>query len=56
VVDRVLPLEEARAAQRLLTDRILFGKVVLTVGDPEIARRPAAARANRQPTDHEGTS
>jgi len=31
VVDRVLPLEEARDAHRLLADRAQFGKVVLEV-------------------------
>ena len=31
VVDRVLPLQEARAAQELLLSRKVFGKVVLTV-------------------------
>jgi NADPH:quinone reductase-like Zn-dependent oxidoreductase len=30
VVDRVLPLEEAQAAHRLLEDRAQFGKIVLT--------------------------
>ena len=32
VVDRVLPLEEAAEAHRLLTERLIFGKIVLTVG------------------------
>ena len=33
VVDRVLPWTQVEAAQRLLADRAVFGKVVLTVGD-----------------------
>ncbi|MCZ6892299.1 MAG: zinc-binding dehydrogenase [Chloroflexi bacterium] len=33
VVDRVLPWTQAEAAQRLLAERAVFGKVVLTVGD-----------------------
>ena len=42
VVDRALPLEEARRAQEALGRREQFGKIVLTVGDPgEAARRPA---------------
>lgn len=46
VVDRILPLEEAPAAQTTLENRDVFGKIVLTVGDPEIARRsPAGTRA-----------
>jgi NADPH:quinone reductase-like Zn-dependent oxidoreductase len=46
VVDRTLPLAEAPAAQQVLERREQFGKVVLIVGDPEVARRrppPAAA-------------
>lgn len=39
VVDRVLPLAEAREAQAVLEDRAQFGKVVLTVGDPDEAAR-----------------
>ncbi|TLY15412.1 MAG: zinc-binding dehydrogenase, partial [Nitrospirae bacterium] len=31
VVDRILPLQEARAAQELLLSRKVFGKVVLAV-------------------------
>ena len=33
VVDRVLPWTQAEAAQRLLAERAVFGKVVLTIGD-----------------------
>jgi 2-desacetyl-2-hydroxyethyl bacteriochlorophyllide A dehydrogenase len=33
VVDRVLPLKEARVAQELLLNRTVFGKVVLAVAD-----------------------
>lgn len=32
IVDRVLPWEEAESAQRLLSERVIFGKIVLTVG------------------------
>ena len=32
IVDRVLPWEEAAEAQRLLSERVIFGKIVLTVG------------------------
>ncbi len=39
VVDRTLPLAEARAAQAVLEDREAFGKVVLTVGDAAAAAR-----------------
>lgn len=46
VLDRVLPLEEAPQAQAALERREVFGKIVLTMGDPEVARRsPAATRA-----------
>lgn len=31
IVDRVLPWEEAAEAQRLLAERVIFGKIVLTV-------------------------
>lgn len=31
IVDRVLPWEEAAEAQRLLSERVIFGKIVLTV-------------------------
>jgi NADPH:quinone reductase-like Zn-dependent oxidoreductase len=37
VVDRIFPLEEAPQAQEILSKREQFGKVVLTVGDPEAA-------------------
>ena len=37
VVDRAVPLEEAPEAQKLLADRRQFGKIVLTVGDPQVA-------------------
>ena len=44
VVDRTLPLERAREAQRALERREQFGKIVLTVGDPRAAgETPAAA-------------
>jgi NADPH:quinone reductase-like Zn-dependent oxidoreductase len=42
VVDRTLPLERAREAQEALSRREQFGKIVLTVGDPEMAGRPPA--------------
>ena len=32
IVDRTLPWEEAAEAQRLLAERVIFGKIVLTVG------------------------
>jgi NADPH:quinone reductase-like Zn-dependent oxidoreductase len=45
VIDRVLPLEQAPEAQATLERREAFGKIVLTVGDPEVARRsPGATR------------
>ena len=45
VVDRILPLEEAPEAQAALERRGTFGKIVLTVGDPAVARRsPAGTR------------
>ena len=45
VVDRTLPLAEAPAAQEALGRREVFGKIVLTVGDPEIAvRSPVEVR------------
>jgi len=40
VIDRTIPLEKAPEAQELLADRASFGKVVLTVGDPEVACNP----------------
>ena len=33
IVDRVLPWEEAESAQRLLSERVIFGKIVLTIGE-----------------------
>ena len=46
VVDRVLPFEEAREAQRALEDREQFGKVVLAMGGDAQARRvPRPRRA-----------
>lgn len=39
VVDRSLPLTDAPEAQAILERREQFGKIVLTVGDPEIATR-----------------
>jgi NADPH:quinone reductase-like Zn-dependent oxidoreductase len=47
VVDRTFPLEEAPAAQQALEDRQQFGKIVLTVGDPEVALRPPVASAGK---------
>jgi NADPH:quinone reductase-like Zn-dependent oxidoreductase len=43
VVDRTLPLESARKAQEALSRGEQLGKIVLTVGDPEVAVRPPAA-------------
>ncbi len=43
VVDRTFPLEEAPAAQRVLENRDQFGKIVLTVGDPKVARQAQQA-------------
>ena len=43
VVDRTLSLVEAPRAQQALEGREQFGKIVLTVGDPEVAGRPPAA-------------
>lgn len=43
VVDRTFPLIEAPAAQQVLESREQFGKVVLVVGDEEIANRAPAA-------------
>ncbi len=45
VVDRALPLEEAGEAQQALERREQFGKIVLTVGDPEVAGAPPAVEA-----------
>ena len=45
VVDRALPLEEARQAQQALARREQFGKIVLTVGDAAAAGRPPAGGA-----------
>jgi len=39
VVDRTFPLERAAEAQEALAAREQFGKIVLTVGDPEAAHR-----------------
>ena len=55
VVDRTLPLEKAPEAQELLTDRTLFGKVVLTVGDPEVACSPPAPKTATTPNESEAT-
>ena len=33
IVDRVLPWKEAESAQRLLSERVIFGKIVLTIGE-----------------------
>lgn len=48
VVDRTLPLERAREAQAVLEDREQFGKVVLTVGDEDEARRVPRPREERR--------
>lgn len=53
VIDRTLPLEKAPEAQELLTDRALFGKLVLTVGDPEVACNPPAPRTDTTPNESE---
>ena len=42
VVDRTLPLEDAPQAQEALSRREQFGKIVLTVGDAQVAGRPPA--------------
>jgi NADPH:quinone reductase-like Zn-dependent oxidoreductase len=42
VVDRTFPLAEAPEAQAALERREAFGKIVLTVGDPQVAGRPPA--------------
>ena len=55
VVDRTFPLEEAPVAQELLTDRALFGKVVLTVGDPEVACSPPAPKTATHRKESEAT-
>lgn len=48
VVDRVLPIEEARRAQAVLEERAQFGKVVLTVGDAgQAARVPRPREESR---------
>ena len=44
VVDRTLPLQRAREAQEALDRREQFGKIVLTVGDPEAAGKAPARR------------
>lgn len=51
VVDRALPLDRAPEAQQLLADRALFGKVVLTIGDAEVAWRPPIPRTERRSTE-----
>ena len=51
VIDRTLPLEKAPEAQQLLADRALFGKIVLTMGDPEVASSPPVA--DSEPTTNE---
>jgi NADPH:quinone reductase-like Zn-dependent oxidoreductase len=43
VVDRTLPLAEAPAAQELLERREQFGKIVLTVGDEQVAQSVPAS-------------
>ena len=54
VIDRILPLDRAPEAQQLLTRRALFGKIVLTVGNAEVACRPPAAATVRETTESEG--
>ncbi len=54
VVDSTYPLKEAPEAQARLERREQFGKIVLTVGDPEAAMRPPSA--DRQTTLEEGRS
>lgn len=56
VIDRTLPLAKAPEAQELLTDRALFGKVVLTVGDPEVACNPPVPTIETTPHESEATS
>lgn len=55
VIDRTIPLEKAPEAQELLTDRALFGKVVLTVGDPEVACSPPVRRTEARRNGSEAT-
>ena len=55
VIDRTLPLEKAPEAQELLTDRAVFGKVVLTIGDPEVACSPPVPRTKTTEIDSEAT-
>ena len=44
VVDRTLPLEQAAAAQEALESREQFGKIVLTMGEPETAKEIPEAK------------
>ena len=55
VIDRTIPLEKAPEAQELLADRALFGKVVLMVGDPEVASRPPISTTDSPPDESEDT-
>jgi len=42
-------------ALELLTDRPLFGKVVFTIGDPEVACRPPISTTDAPPDESEAT-
>src|SRR3954452_25514158 len=44
VIDKVLPLEEAREGLRLIQDREVIGKVVVAPGQPSLGRRIAFGR------------
>jgi NADPH:quinone reductase-like Zn-dependent oxidoreductase len=55
VIDRTIPLEKAPEAQELLTDRALFGKIVLTVGDAEVAGSPPDPRTDTSSNESEAT-
>lgn len=55
VIDRTLPLKKAPEAQELLADRALFGKIVLTVGDAEVACSPPVPRTDTTPNESEAS-
>ena len=40
IIDRILPLSEGKSAYGLMERGEIFGKIVLTVGDPAVAQRP----------------